>query len=79
MAYGKTKEEQETIARQSQLKLVLDWAETRNFKLDLKELMAITNVFADYVVEGYSKTLSDRLEKIQDHLENKGIDKALNK
>ena len=72
MAYGKTKEEQEIISRQSQLKLVLDWAVSCNKCLTLKELVGITNVMADYVMTGYSKQIGDRLENIQDHIDNKG-------
>jgi hypothetical protein len=72
MAYGKTKEEQEIISRQSQLKLVLDWAVSCNKCLTLKELVGITNVMADYVMTGYTKQIGDRLENIQDHIDNKG-------
>jgi hypothetical protein len=75
MAYSKTKEEQIIIARQSQIKTVLDWAQSCNKTLELKELVAITNVFADYIVDGYSKEISNRLEKIQDHLDKKGFPK----
>lgn len=71
MAYGKTKEEQEIIARQSQLKLVLDWSETCDKCLTLKELVAITNVMADYVMKGYSSEIATRLETIQSYLEGK--------
>ena len=55
MAYSK--EEQQAIARQSQLKLVLDWSTSCGKCLELKELVAITNVMADYVHNGYSKDL----------------------
>ena len=71
MAYGKTKEEQQAIARQSQLKLVLDWAISCNKCLTLKELVGITNVMAEYVVEGYTKTIGERLENIQGHIDKK--------
>lgn len=73
MAYGKSKEEQEIIARQSQLKLVLDWAVSCNKCLTLKELVGITNVMAEYVVDGYKKTIGDRLDAIEDHITNKGF------
>jgi hypothetical protein len=73
MAYGKSREEQEIIARQSQLKLVLDWATTCNKCLTLKELVGITNVMAEYVVDGYKKSIGDRLDTIEDHLDNKGF------
>ena len=71
MAYGKTKEEQEIISRQSQLKFVLDWAVSCNKCLTLKEVVGITNVMCDYVMGGYSKEIGDRLDKIQDHIDNK--------
>jgi hypothetical protein len=43
--------------------------------LELKELVAITNVIVDYVEKGYSKELGDRLDKIQEHLDHKGLPK----
>ena len=72
MAYGKSKEEQEIIARQSQLKLVLDWSISCNKCLTLKELVGITNVMAEYVTNGYDKKIGDRLDAIEDHINNKG-------
>jgi hypothetical protein len=59
------------IATQSSMKLILEWGNSCNKCLTLKELVAITNVIVDYVETGYSKELGDRLEKIQDHLDNK--------
>lgn len=59
------------IARQSQLKMVLDWSNTCGKCLTLKELVGITNVMVDYVENGYSKEIGERLDKIQDHLDNK--------
>jgi hypothetical protein len=60
------------IATQSSLKLVLDWANSCEKCLTLKELVGITNVIVDYVELGYTKEIGDRLEKIQEHIENKG-------
>jgi hypothetical protein len=71
MAYAKTKQEQEMIARQSQIKLVLDWAQSCNHCLTLKELVTITNVFSDYIVEGYSAKIGERLESVQSYLDEK--------
>jgi len=59
------------IARQSQLKMVLDWSNTCDKCLTLKELVGITNVMVYYVENGYSKEIGDRLDKIQEHLDNK--------
>lgn len=75
MAYGKTKEEQEIISRQSQLKFVLDWALSCNKCLTLKEIVGITNVMSDYVMGGYTKQIGDRLDAIEDHINNKGFPK----
>ena len=54
---------QRQIATQSSLKLVLDWGTTCNKCLTLKELVGIANVIVDYVENGYSKEIGDRLEK----------------
>ena len=62
------------IATQSSLKLVSDWSKNCNKCLTLKELCAITNVIVDYVENGYSKELGDRLDKIQDHIDKKGLE-----
>lgn len=59
------------IASQSQLKLVLDWAVSCDKCLTLKELVGITNVMVDYVEQGYSKELGERLDSIQSHIDNK--------
>jgi hypothetical protein len=75
MGYEKPIEEQIRITRQSQLKLVLDWAESCDKCLTLIELVGITNVMTDYVMDGYSKQIRERLENIQDHIDNKGIPK----
>jgi hypothetical protein len=71
MAYGKTREEQEIISRQSQLKFVLDWSMSCDKCLTLKEIVAITNVMSDYVMNGYSAEISTRLENIQSYLDKK--------
>jgi hypothetical protein len=59
------------IATQSSLTRVLEWSNSCGKCLTLKELAAITVVMTDFVEFGYSKELGDRLEKIQEHLENK--------
>jgi hypothetical protein len=59
------------IASQSQLKFVLDYAMYMDKKLSLKDMIAITNVLVDYVENGYSTELSNRISKIDEYLENK--------
>jgi hypothetical protein len=39
----------------------------------MKELVAMSVVIVDYVENGYTKEIGDRLEKIQDHIDNKGL------
>ncbi len=68
---------QRQIATQSSLKLVLDWGNSCGKCLELKELVAITNVIVDYVEGGYTKQIGERLEKIQEHLDNKGFPKNI--
>ena len=63
------------IATQSSLKLVLDWSNSCGKCLTLKELVGISNVIIDYVENGYSKEIGNRLDAVQDHLDNKGIPK----
>jgi len=67
---------QRQIATQSSLKLVLDWSISCNKCLTLKELVGITNVMVDYVENGYTKVIGERLEKIEEHLNNKGFPTA---
>ena len=59
------------IATQSLLKLILDWSISCNKCLTLKELVSITNVMVDYVESGYSKEIGDRLERIQNYIDEK--------
>jgi len=39
--------------------------------LTLKELVGITNVIVDYVENGYSKEIGDRLATIDEHMKKK--------
>ena len=58
------------IASQSSLRLVNDWATSCGKCLELKELVAITNVIVDYVENGYTKEIGDRLSTIDNYLKN---------
>jgi hypothetical protein len=59
------------IATQSSLKLVNDWSNSCGKCLTLKELVGITNVIVDYVENGYSKEIGDRLATIDEHIKSK--------
>ena len=59
------------LATQSSLKLVNDWSNSCGKCLTLKELVGITNVIVDYVENGYSKEIGDRLGTIDEHMKSK--------
>ena len=72
---ARTKEQQ--IVAQSTLKLINDWANTCGYCLDLKDLCGISRVVEEYVENGYSKELGERLEKVDDYLKGKQNGKQL--
>ena len=47
-----------------------DWAISCNQCLTLKEIISITNVVVDYVENGYSKEIGERLSTIDNYLKN---------
>ena len=63
--YQKT---QDSIVRQSTLKFVGDYCRMIGTPLTLKEVVGITNVLTDYCINGYSKELGERLDKIDTHI-----------
>jgi len=69
MAYSKTKDEQLAIARQSQIKTMMDYQASCGKCLDLKTLVGGANVLATRVVEGYSKEIGERLDLLQKHID----------
>jgi hypothetical protein len=58
------------IAAQSSLKFVNEWATSCNHCLTLKEVISITNVVVDYIENGYTKEIGQRLETIDNYLKN---------
>lgn len=71
MEHKKPLSKDRQIIAQSQLKLVQDWSVSCDKCLTLKEMVTISLVLADYVEFGYNKEIGERLDKIQDYLENK--------
>jgi hypothetical protein len=70
---GNNKDRQ--IATQSSMKLVLEWSNSCGKCLELVELVGITNVIVDYIENGYSKEIGERLRKVQEHIDHKGLPK----
>lgn len=56
------------IARQSQIKVVQDWARDCGVCLTLKDLVSVTTVLVDFIENGYSKDLGERLDKVDEYL-----------
>lgn len=59
----------ETIARQSQMKVVYDILNANQVKhINFTDVVAITNVMVDYTVNGYTKEIGDRLRNIDEYI-----------
>jgi hypothetical protein len=52
------------IATQSNLKLVIEYMNSCDKCLTMVEIVQITTVLNDFVENGYSKTLTERFDKI---------------
>ena len=75
MAYEKPIKEQERISRQSNLKLILDYMQCRDKCLTMVELIQVSAVMNDYIMNGYSKELVGRFEKIEEHIFQNSLNK----
>jgi len=72
---ARTKEQQ--IVSQSTLKLVLEWSNTCGYCLTLEDLCAVSRVVEDYVENGYSKDIREKLAKVDDYIKGKENGKKL--
>ena len=63
------KTQQQQIVSQSSLKVVMEWASMNNIQLSLKDLCGITRVVEEYVENGYTKELANRLEGVDKHIQ----------
>lgn len=59
------------IATQSNLKLVVEYMNCCNKCLSMVEIVQITTVLNDFVENGYSKSLTERFEKIDQIIFNR--------
>lgn len=66
-----TNSTQDSIVRQSSLKFVQDYQRTIGTPLTLKEILGITNVISDYCQNGWSKEISEKIDKIDNHISKK--------
>jgi hypothetical protein len=70
---------EESIVRQSTIKFVGEYCRVIGTPLTLKEIVGITNVLSDYCLNGYSKEIGDRLDKIDNHIQSKFEETMLQK
>lgn len=62
---------QRIIVSQSMLKFTQEYSRQINHPFKLKEMVAITNVLADYCMNGYSKEIGERLDNIDKFISGK--------
>lgn len=62
---------QESMVRQTNLRLVTDYLRQINLNLGLKDIAGICNVMTDYCVKGYTKDIAGRLEAIDNFIKSK--------
>jgi hypothetical protein len=67
MAYNK----EESVARMNQLNLVVNYLKQIDLNLPMRDIVGITNVMTDYVMNGYSKEIGTRLETIDNFIKKK--------
>ena len=68
---AQTNSTQDSIVRQSSLKFVTEYCRSIGTPLTLREVIGITNVITDYCQNGYSKEISERIDKIDSHIQQK--------
>ena len=57
------------IMAQSQLKMAHEWATSCGYCLTLKDLVSVSVVLVDYCENGYSKEIGERLNKVDEYLQ----------
>ncbi len=60
---------QQSIIAQSQLKMAQEWSQSCGYCLTLKDLVSVSIVLSDFVENGYSKELGERLNKVEEYLQ----------
>jgi hypothetical protein len=68
---NKQNDTQRIIVSQSMLKFVQDYSKQIGVNLKLKEMVRITDILADFCMEGPNKTLYEKLELVDKFIEDK--------
>jgi len=59
------------IARQSQLKFSQDFVNSNQYPASIKDLVALTELMCDYVINGYTKELGTKFDEMTKYFEEK--------
>lgn len=71
----KEEEKQRIIVRQSQLKMAQEWAQSCGYCLDLLELITLSEVLTNYVMDGAQKEVITRIKNVDEHFSKKNDEK----
>ena len=64
---------EESIVAQSQLKLALEFLQTKDADFSLLEVVGISNILIDYVTNGYTDDIKAKVQLIDKHLKTKQL------
>lgn len=70
MTTNGTTEKDRQIIRQSQLKLVLDYAIMRGYQISVNDLIKVTTMMEMFVINGYKASDMEKYEAIEKHLKD---------
>jgi hypothetical protein len=63
MAYSKTQEEQQMIARQSQMTAALTYFQLVGKKPKISDVVRLSAMLEKFIINGYSKDLNEMMER----------------
>lgn len=70
MTTNGTTEKDRQIIRQSQLKLVLDYAIMRGYQISVNDLIKVTTMMEMFVINGYKASDMEKYEAIEKYLKD---------
>jgi hypothetical protein len=65
------KEKQHIIVRQSMIKFTLDYFNQCGICPSMEDVMKVTTILENFCIEGYSKDMSTKFEKIDQYIKDK--------
>ena len=61
----------DSIVRQSQLKLAIDFLKQSGIEFTMLEVVGITNILVDYCQQGYSTEIKEKINAVDKHVKSK--------